>query len=116
MQDFRFPTKTAHGSRRLEPAPVNGVDALRLHPNVMAIWAEPSAPDDRPRRADAHGVALRVIGEPASTLDRVIQVFNVLGGYIMGVVMMEVGAMFSGPRRASDRRTYAKMGDELRLP
>ena len=59
--------------------------------------------------------ALRVIARSGIDAREGVQVFNVLGGYIMGVVMMEVGAMFAGGTAAGGKpaHMHAKMGDEV---
>jgi hypothetical protein len=60
--------------------------------------------------------ALRVIQRAGIDEREGVLIFNVLGGFIMGVVMMEVGAMFSaGTTRAKamDRSAvHSKLPDE----
>jgi hypothetical protein len=60
--------------------------------------------------------ALRVIQRAGIDEREGVLIFNVLGGFIMGVVMMEVGAMFSaGTTRAdvADRGSvHSKLPDE----
>ena len=91
---------------------------LREHPNVMALWADRQRPMTDLEALMPMEFALRVIARAGMDAREGVQVFNVIGGYIMGVVMMEVGAMFSagtGARRSDRRpRTRAKLAEAER--
>lgn len=97
MQDFRYPDEDRPWIEVVRDGAREWRRVLRDHPNVIAVWADRQSP-----MTDLEGLmpmefALRVIGRAGIEAREGVLVFNVLGGYIMGVVMMEVGAMFSGP-------------------
>ena len=114
MQDFRFPDEDRPWIEVARDGAREWRRVLRDHPNVMAVWAERQRP-----MTDLEGLmpmefALRVIGRAGINAREGVQVFNVLGGYIMGVVMMEVGAMFSAGTTKGGQTTHlhAKMSDD----
>ena len=114
MKDFRFPNEDRPWNEVARDGAREWRRVLRQHPNVMAVWADRQRP-----MTDLEGLmpmefALRVIGRAGMDAREGVQVFNVLGGYIMGVVMMEVGAMFSGgsPPATQPSHLHKKMGDE----
>jgi AcrR family transcriptional regulator len=102
MADFRFPdeegdwvTTTRHGAsewRRM----------LKSHPNVLALFAERQKPMTDLDALMPMEFALRTIGRAGMTEREAVQVFNVMGGYIMGFVMMESGRMFGGGTMEKD--------------
>ena len=99
MQDFRYPDEDRPWIEVARDGAREWRRVLRMHPNVMAVWADRQRP-----MTDLEGLmpmefALRVIARSGIDAREGVQVFNVLGGYIMGVVMMEVGAMFAGGTR-----------------
>lgn len=115
MQDFRFPDEDRPWIEVARDGAREWRRVLRDHPNVMAVWAERQRP-----MTDLDGLlpmefALRAIGRAGIDAREGVQVFNVLGGYIMGVVMMEVGAMFSAGTndRPQAAQLHAKMGDDV---
>ena len=115
MRDFRYPDEDRPWIEVARDGAREWRRVLREHPNVIAVWAERQRP-----MTDLEGLmpmefALRVIGRAGIDAREGVQVFNVLGGYIMGVVMMEVGAMFSGGTARGGQATHmhAKMGDEV---
>jgi len=69
---------------------------LKAHPNVIALFAERQKPMTDLNALRPMEYALSLIGDAGLDPRETVQVFNVMGGYIMGFVMMEVGAMFSG--------------------
>jgi TetR/AcrR family transcriptional regulator, tetracycline repressor protein len=115
MQDFRYPDEDRPWIEVARDGAREWRRVLRQHPNVMAVWADRQRP-----MTDLEGLmpmefALRVIARSGIDAREGVQVFNVLGGYIMGVVMMEVGAMFAGGTTKSGQagHMHAKMGDEV---
>jgi TetR/AcrR family transcriptional regulator, tetracycline repressor protein len=95
MRDFRFPDEDRPWIEVARDGAREWRRVLREHPNVIALWADRQRPMTELDSLMPMEFALRVIGRAGMTAREGVQVFNVLGGYIMGVVMMEVGAMFS---------------------
>ena len=69
---------------------------LKQHPNVIALFAERQKPMTDVAALGPMEFALRVIGRAGIDERETVLVFNVLGGYIMGSVMMEVGRINAG--------------------
>jgi TetR/AcrR family transcriptional regulator, tetracycline repressor protein len=68
---------------------------LKSHPNVMQLFAERSKPMTDLDALRPMEYALSLIMETGADEEQAVRVFNVMGGYIMGFVMMEVGRMFT---------------------
>jgi AcrR family transcriptional regulator len=68
---------------------------LRSHPNVVSLFAERSKPMTDVDALRPMEFALSLIMETGVSERQAVQVFNVIGGFIMGTVMMEVGRMFA---------------------
>ena len=96
MTDFRIPEhddrpwveRARHGAREWRRV-------LKSHPNVIALFAERSKPMTDVDALRPMEYALSLIMESGADEREAVQVFNVLGGYIMGFVMMETGQMFT---------------------
>jgi TetR/AcrR family transcriptional regulator, tetracycline repressor protein len=117
MRDFRYPPEDRPWIEVARDGAREWRRVLREHPNVIALWADRQRPMTDLESLMPMEFALRVISRSGMDARDGVQVFNVIGGYIMGVVMMEVGAMFSAgtaPKmRAPDlTRVHAKMPDE----
>jgi AcrR family transcriptional regulator len=69
---------------------------LKSHPNVVALFAERSKPVADIDALRPMEFALSLIMETGMSDRDAVLVFNVIGGFIMGSVMMEVGRMFAG--------------------
>ncbi|MGZ8622758.1 MAG: TetR/AcrR family transcriptional regulator C-terminal domain-containing protein [Actinomycetota bacterium] len=102
MADFRFPDEegdwvatTRHGASEWRRV-------LKSHPNVLALFAERTKPMTDLDALMPMEFALRTIGRAGMTEREAVQVFNVMGGYIMGFVMMESGRMFGGGAMEKD--------------
>ena len=95
MRDFRFPDEDRPWIEVAREGAREWRRVLRAHPNVIALWAERQRPMTDLESLMPMEFALRVIGRAGMDEREGVLVFNVIGGYIMGVVMMEVGAMFS---------------------
>lgn len=95
MRDFRFPDEDRPWIEVARDGAREWRRVLRDHPNVIALWADRQRPMTDLESLMPMEFALRVIGRAGIDEREGVLVFNVLGGYIMGVVMMEVGAMFS---------------------
>jgi TetR/AcrR family transcriptional regulator, tetracycline repressor protein len=116
MSEFAFPQTPADGdpiSYGREIA--RGWRALlKAHPNVMALFAhrhKPMRSLDSLRPMEVALGALRDMGLP---VEDSVRAFQVIGGYIMGYVMMEHGAIFS-PSDDEDAVEFARQipADEL---
>jgi hypothetical protein len=68
---------------------------LRAHPNVISVFAERRKPMTDVDALGPMEFALSTIGRAGIEGRDAVYAFNVMGGYIMGFVMMEVGQMFS---------------------
>ena len=96
MTDFRVPEtddrpwieRARHGAREWRRV-------LKSHPNVIALFAERSKPMTQLDALRPMEYALSLIMESGADEREAVQVFNVMGGYIMGFVMMETGQMFT---------------------
>ena len=116
MRDFRYPDEDRQWVEVARDGAREWRRVLREHPNVIALWADRQRPMTELESLMPMEFALRVIGRAGIDEREGVLIFNVLGGYIMGVVMMEVGAMFSaGTTRANAVDTgtvHAKLPDE----
>jgi AcrR family transcriptional regulator len=120
MKEFRFPDEDRPWIDVARDGAREWRRVLREHPNVMAVWAERQRPMTDLEALMPMEFALRVIGRAGLDERDSVQVFNVIGGYIMGVVMMEVGAMFSAGTTRGDETIdlhglAAEMPDPLPL-
>jgi TetR/AcrR family tetracycline transcriptional repressor len=96
MREFRIPEGPSRGW------PESGRDAarewrrlLKAHPNVISVFAERRKPMTNVDALRPMEYALSLQLETGMDLRDAVEVFNVVGGYIMGFVMMEMGMMFS---------------------
>jgi AcrR family transcriptional regulator len=96
MREFRIPAGPSAGW------PESGRYAarewrrlLKSHPNVISVFAERRKPMTELDALRPMEFALSTILETGMSLRDAVEVFNVVGGYIMGFVMMETGMMFS---------------------
>jgi TetR/AcrR family transcriptional regulator, tetracycline repressor protein len=123
MRDFRFPPEDRPWVEVAREGAREWRRVLREHPNVIALWADRQRPMTDLDALMPMEFALRVISRSGMDAREGVRVFNVIGGFIMGVVMMEVGAMFSAgtaPKMKAPDLTaaHAKMpdDDDVRLP
>lgn len=117
MRDFRFPDEDRPWIEVARDGAREWRRVLRDHPNVIALWADRQRPMTDLESLMPMEFALRVIGRAGIDEREGVLVFNVLGGYIMGVVMMEVGAMFSagttrGGKSVDLNAVHSKLPDE----
>ena len=117
MRDFRFPPEDRPWVDVAREGAREWRRVLREHPNVIALWADRQRPMTDLDALMPMEFALRVISRSGMDAREGVRVFNVIGGFIMGVVMMEVGAMFSAgtaPKmKAPDlSAVHAKMPDD----
>jgi AcrR family transcriptional regulator len=117
MRDFRYPDEDRPWIEVARDGAREWRRVLREHPNVIALWADRQRPMTELDSLMPMEFALRVIGRAGMDAREGVQVFNVIGGYIMGVVMMEVGAMFSAGTSRGDtpldlNAVHAKLPDE----
>jgi AcrR family transcriptional regulator len=104
MTDFRIPEhddrpwmeRARHGAREWRRV-------LKSHPNVISLFAERSKPMTEVSALRPMEYALSLIMETGTDEREAVQVFNVMGGYIMGFVMMETGRMFTAGALDADR-------------
>ncbi|HWC70823.1 MAG TPA: TetR/AcrR family transcriptional regulator C-terminal domain-containing protein [Actinomycetota bacterium] len=95
MCEFRYPDEDRPWIEVARDGAREWRRVLRAHPNVIALWAERQRPMTDLESLMPMEFALRAITGAGMDIRTGVLVFNVIGGYIMGVVMMEVGAMFS---------------------
>lgn len=116
MRDFRFPDEDRPWIEVARDGAREWRRVLRDHPNVIALWADRQRPMTELESLMPMEFALRVIQRAGIDEREGVLIFNVLGGFIMGVVMMEVGAMFSaGTTRAKAvdlNAVHSKLPDE----
>jgi TetR/AcrR family transcriptional regulator, tetracycline repressor protein len=121
MGEFRYPDEDRPWIDVARDGAREWRRVLREHPNVIALWAERQRPMTDLEALMPMEFALRVIGRAGMDEREGVQVFNVVGGYIMGVVMMEVGAMFSagtsrGGKTLDLNAVHAKLPGEAYAP
>jgi AcrR family transcriptional regulator len=96
MQEFHIPE---HDDRPWDQRTRSGAQewrsVLKSHPNVISLFAERNEPVTDVDALRPMEYALSLIMETGVDEREAVQVFNVLGGYIMGFVMMETGRMFT---------------------
>ncbi|MGZ8582711.1 MAG: TetR/AcrR family transcriptional regulator [Actinomycetota bacterium] len=117
MCDFRYPDEDRPWIEVARDGAREWRRVLRDHPNVMALWADRQRPMTDLDALMPMEFALRVITRAGIDEREGVLIFNVLGGYIMGVVMMEVGAMFSagtsrGGKAVDLNAVHSKLPDE----
>jgi AcrR family transcriptional regulator len=116
MRDFHFPDEDRPWIDVARDGAREWRRVLREHPNVIALWADRQRPMTEFESLMPMEFALRVIARAGIDEREGVLVFNVLGGYIMGVVMMEVGAMFSAGTARRDppglSAAHSKLPDE----
>lgn len=96
MADFRFPDEEGDWVQTARQGASEWRRVLKSHPNVLALFAERNKPMTDLDALMPMEFALRTIGRAGMSEREAVQVFNVMGGYIMGFVMMESGRMFGG--------------------
>jgi TetR/AcrR family tetracycline transcriptional repressor len=96
MADFRFPSEDGGWVETARRGASEWRRVLKTHPNVLALFAERQKPMTDLDALMPMEFALRTIGRSGIGERDAVQVFNVMGGYIMGFVMMESGRMFGG--------------------
>ena len=117
MRDFRYPPEDRPWIEVARDGAREWRRVLRKHPNVIALWADRQRPMTDLEALMPMEFALRAIARAGMDAREGVQAFNVIGGYIMGVVMMEVGAMFSaGTTRNGEsldlNAVHAKLPDD----
>lgn len=96
MADFRFPEERGDWVETMRQGAEEWRRVLKSHPNVLALFAERHKPMTDLDALLPMEFALRTIGRAGMSEREAVQVFNVMGGFIMGFVMMESGRMFGG--------------------
>jgi AcrR family transcriptional regulator len=96
MADFRFPEEEDDWVETARHGASEWRRVLKSHPNVLALFAERQKPMTDVDALMPMEFALRTIGRSGTSEREAVQVFNVMGGYIMGFVIMESGRMFGG--------------------
>jgi AcrR family transcriptional regulator len=114
MADFRIPDEeggdwfslAGHGAREWRRV-------LKAHPNALTLFAWRQKPVTDLQALRPMEFALSVIGRAGLDDREAVQVFNVMGGYIMGFVVMEVGRMFSAGALDKDAPSPEDMARSL---
>jgi AcrR family transcriptional regulator len=104
MHEFRLPDEDRPWVEVARDGAREWRRVLKAHPNVMTLWADRQRPLDDVQALMPMEFALRVIHRTGVDDREAVRIFNVLGGYIMGVVIMETGGLFSaGTAKGADR-------------
>jgi AcrR family transcriptional regulator len=114
MREFRFPDEDRSWIEVARDGAREWRRVLKDHPNVMALWADRDGPIMDLDALMPMEFALRVIRRSGVSDLEAVRVFNVLGGYIMGVVLMEQGALLSAGTDRGDRQVepHGKFGHD----
>jgi len=102
MAEFRFPHEEGDWVETARQGASEWRRVLKSHPNVLALFAERTKPMTELDALLPMEFALRTIGRAGMSEREAVQVFNVMGGFIMGFVMMESGRMFGGGTTGQD--------------
>lgn len=94
MSEFRFPDVGGDWMQSARFAAHEWRRVLKLHPNVVTLFAGHAKPLSQPDGLRPMEYALGLLRQAGLSDRDAARVFNVLGGYIMGFVLMEVGQMF----------------------
>jgi len=114
MRDFRYPDEDRPWIEVVRDGAREWRRVVRNHPNGIPLWTDRQGPMTELDALMPMEFALRVIDRAGMDPRQGLLVFNVLGGYIMGVVMMELGAMF--PTGSSQpARTIHSCSDPAKL-
>lgn len=113
MSEFRFPDEDRPWIDVARDGAREWRRVLRLHPNVISLFAERRKPMTDIGALQPMEFALRAIGRAGIPPRETVQIFNVMGGYIMGVVMMEVGRMFNAGAMDKDQPDLAAIAAQF---
>lgn len=109
MSEFRFPEDDPDW----EVVARRGANAwrqlLKAHPNVIQLFAERHKPMVSVDALRPMEFALATLRRTGLSERDAAQAFQVMGGYIMGFVMLEVGRMFAPDERSMTREQVAQM-------
>ena len=94
MAEFRVPGDGGGWYERASFAANEWRRVLKQHPNVITLFAERRGPLTDLGSLEPMDHALGILREAGLSDRDAVRVFNVLGGFIMGFVLMEVGQMF----------------------
>lgn len=103
MGEFRFSAEPGGWMAKARSAAHEWRRVLKQHPNVISLFAGHAEPMSQPEGLRPMEYALGLLREGGLSDRDAARVFNVMGGYIMGFVMMEVGQLFGAG--ALDKRT-----------
>lgn len=119
MSEFRFPAVGGDWIENARFAANEWRRVLKLHPNVITLFAGHAKPMSQPEGLRPMEFALGLLRQAGLADEDAARVFNVLGGYIMGFVLMEVGQMFGAgalDKRAPDPGELARLMPLEELP
>ena len=94
MREFRYPEDRSDWMATARFAANEWRRVLKAHPNVISVFAGRRKPMTDVDALGPMEFALETIGRAGIEGRDAVYAFNVMGGYIMGFVMMEVGQMF----------------------
>ncbi len=109
MAGFRFPEEEGDWVETARQGASEWRMVLKSHPNVLGLFAERQKPMTDLGALLPMEFALRTIGRAGMSEREAVQVFNVMGGYIMGFVMMESGRMLGGGTMHKDAPSPEEM-------
>ena len=112
MGEFEFPERTGDWLETARFAANEWRRVLKQHPNVLSLFAGHVKPMTHADGLRPMEFALGLLREAGLSDRDAARVFNVMGGYIMGFVLMEVGQMFGAgtlDKRAPDPEELARL-------
>ena len=116
MSEFHFPDEDPDW----EVVARRGANAwrqlLKAHPNVIQLFAERQKPMVSVDALRPMEFALATLRRTGLSERDAAQAFQVMGGYIMGFVLLEVGRMFGTEERSMTREQVAQMLPAHELP
>ncbi len=119
MSELEFPQRHGDWVESARFAANEWRRVLKQHPNVVSLFAGHAEPMTHPDGLRPMEFALGLLREGGLSDRDAARVFNVMGGYIMGFVLMEVGQMFGAgalDKRAPDPGELARLMPLEELP
>jgi AcrR family transcriptional regulator len=119
MSEFEFPERHQDWPEAARFAANEWRRVLKQHPNVITLFAGHAEPMTHVEGLRPMEFALGLLREAGLSDRDAARVFNVMGSYIMGFVLMEVGQMFGAgalDKRAPDPMELGRLMPMEELP
>ena len=119
MSKFQVPEPSGDWRKDVKASAREWHRLLRLHPNVMTLFAERRKPLANPESLVPMDSALRVLREAGLDVRDAAQAFHVFGGYIMGFTIMEHGMMLGHEgfeEHAAEHEAFTRSIEQGDLP